>query len=220
MPLHRARRRTADFLSRAVGGEKVFVDGVPYPAEERQADPLSEKTETHWHAAPTEDREPDRLVIRTGKVCRGRRRSCSFRWRRSLELTGKSCSCLTGRNMSSHYFAYHQVPELSMHDVYLFDYRREDIRCCRLYKEKRTTPQLISLAEEVRRMNADSRDENFLGILKDCFRGHIVSSVYLTGDGFDGDWMKQSVAFLCQGRRAFVGEESVLQGGLLRRLVQ
>lgn len=69
-------------------------------------------------------------------------------------------------------------------------------------------------------MNADSRDENFLGILKDCFRGHIVSSVYLTGDGFDGDWMKQSVAFLCQGQESVCREESVLQGGLLRRLVQ
>lgn len=61
-------------------------------------------------------------------------------------------------------------------------------------------------------MNADSRDENFLGILKDCFRGHIVSSVYLTGDGFDGDWMKQSVAFLCQGRRAFVGKNLYSKG--------
>ena len=119
---------------------------------------------------------------------------------------------LLDRKECFYYFAYHQVPELSMHDVYLFDYRREDIRCCRLYKEKRTTPQLISLAEEVRRMNADSRDENFLGILKDCFRGHIVSSVYLTGDGFDGDWMKQSVAFLCQGRRAFVGKNLYSKG--------
>ena len=53
---------------------------------------------------------------------------------------------------------------------------------------------------------------HIFGILKDCFRGHIVSSVYLTGDGFDGDWMKQSVAFLCQGRRAFVGKNLYSKG--------
>ena len=59
-------------------------------------------------------------------------------------------------------------------------------------------------------MNADSRDENFLGITKDCFHGHIVSSVYPDGkDGFDGDWMKQSSSkFLCQRQEAFVGRIS------------
>ncbi len=103
--------------------------------------------------------------------------------------------------------------------MYLFDYRREDIRCCRLYKEKRTTPQADLAGGGSAPDECGQPGRNFLGILKDCFRGHIVSSVYLTGDGFDGDWMKQSVAFLCQGRRAFVGK-NLYSRGLLRRLVQ
>lgn len=195
-------------LSRAVGGEKVFVDGETYPAEELLT--LYLKKLIRLACGPDRRWEPERLVICMEKLSR-EATELFLSMAPKLGIDREKLQLLD-RKECFYYFAYHQVPELSMHDVYLFDYRREDIRCCRLYKEKRTTPQLISLAEEVRRMNADSRDENFLGILKDCFRGHIVSSVYLTGDGFDGDWMKQSVAFLCQGRRAFVGKNLYSKG--------
>ena len=40
----------------------------------------------------------------------------------------------------------------------------------------------------------------------------IVSSVYLVGDGFDGDWMKNSVKIMCSGRRAFIGKNLFCKG--------
>ena len=49
-------------------------------------------------------------------------------------------------------------------------------------------------------------------IIGDCFQGRIVSSAYLTGDGFDGGWMKRSVSLLCQGRRAFMGKNLYSKG--------
>ena len=104
-----------------------------------------------------------------------------------------------------------KVPELSMHDVYLFDYRREDIRCCRLYKEKRTTPQLISLAGSAPdECGQPGREFSWhsKGLLP---RTYCLVGVP-TGDGFDGDWMKQSVAFLCRGQESVCREESVLKG--------
>ncbi len=36
--------------------------------------------------------------------------------------------------------------------------------------------------------------------------------MYLVGDGFDGDWMKQSLRLLCQGRRAFLGKNLFTKG--------
>ena len=81
-------------LSRAVGGEKVFVDGETYPAEELLT--LYLKKLIRLACGPDGSRNGWSSVW---KSCRGRRRSCSFRWRRSLELTGKSCSCLTGKNV-------------------------------------------------------------------------------------------------------------------------
>ena len=119
---------------------------------------------------------------------------------------------LLDRKECFYYFLYHQTKELTLHDVYLFDYRGENVSCCRLEKRQRTSPQLITLTEEIRRIDGTARDENFLKVLQDCFRGHIVSSAYLIGDGFDGDWMKLSVSFLCKGRRAFVGKNMYSKG--------
>ena len=120
-------------LSRAVGGEKVFVDGETYPAEELLTLYLK-KTDT------TGMRPRQKMGSRNG---------WSSVWKKlSREATELFLSMapklgidreklqLLDRKECFYYFAYHQVPELSMHDVYLFDYRREDIRCCRLYKEK------------------------------------------------------------------------------------
>lgn len=85
-----------DFSRGRSAGEKVFVDGETYPAEELLT-LISEKTDT-TAGRPTEDGSRNGWSS-VWKSCRGRRRSCSFRWRRSLELTGKSCSCLTGKNV-------------------------------------------------------------------------------------------------------------------------
>lgn len=83
-------------LSRAVGGEKVFVDGETYPAEELLT--LYLKKLIRLACGPDRRWEPERLVICMEKLSR-EATELSFRWRRSLELTGKSCSCLTGKNV-------------------------------------------------------------------------------------------------------------------------
>ncbi len=40
----------------------------------------------------------------------------------------------------------------------------------------------------------------------------IISSVYLAGEGFEGEWMKHSLRVLCQGRRAFLGKNLFSKG--------
>ena len=49
-------------------------------------------------------------------------------------------------------------------------------------------------------------------MIKNFFQGRTVSSVYLVGDGFEGNWMKLSVAYLCRGRRAFIGKNLYSKG--------
>ena len=48
--------------------------------------------------------------------------------------------------------------------------------------------------------------------MEQIFAHRQVSSVYLVGDGFEGDWMKQSLAILCRGRRAFLGQNLFSKG--------
>jgi hypothetical protein len=71
---------------------------------------------------------------------------------------------------------------------------------------------VVAIAESSRQVLGDDRDADFLRILQKAFENRIISSVYLVGDGFDGDWMKDSLVFLCRGRRAFIGKNLYSKG--------
>lgn len=203
-------------LSRAMNQEKVFVDGERYPANELLC--LYIKKLLLLAGSLGRNRKPDRLVICLEKLSREAIQLFD-------EITPKlglleNQITLLDRKECFYYFAYHQPRELTLHDVFLFDYRGEDIRCCRVTRQQNTKPQLITITEEVRRMSENDKDEAFLRVLQDCCRGRIVSASYLTGDGFDGGWMKKSTVFLCQGRRAFIGRNLYSKGACYAAAVQ
>lgn len=203
-------------LSRALNQELVFVDGERYPADELLL--LYLKKLLLLAGSLGKNKKPDKVVICLEKLSR-----------EFVELFGGIVNKLgfaqgqvtmIDRKESFYYFAYHQQKELMLHDVYLFDYRGEELRCCRVMRQRNTKPQLVTITEEVHRLGENGRDEAFLGILQDYFKGRIVSASYLTGDGFDGGWMKQSVTFLCQGRRAFMGKNLYSKGACYAAAVQ
>jgi hypothetical protein len=111
-----------------------------------------------------------------------------------------------------YYFALSQKPELWVHDVYLMEGSPGAIYYYALTRNTRTTPQVVAIAESSRQVLGDDRDADFLRILQKAFENRIISSVYLVGDGFDGDWMKDSLVFLCRGRRAFIGKNLYSKG--------
>lgn len=207
---------TANLLSRAIKQEMVFVDGERYPASELLC--LYLKKLLFLAGSLGKNRKPDKLFICLDKLSR-----------KTIQIFGEIMPklgfeegqvTLLDRKECFYYFVYHQQRDLTLHDVFLFDYRGEDIRCCRVTRHQNTKPQLVTITEEVRQMSESGRDEAFLRILQDCFRGRIVSSSYLIGDGFDGGWMKQAVAFLCQGRRAFMGKNMYSKGACYAAAVQ
>ncbi|MCR5675278.1 MAG: hypothetical protein K6G16_06150 [Lachnospiraceae bacterium] len=60
-----------------------------------------------------------------------------------------------------------------------------------------------------------SADEAFLHIAEARLSEHIVSAVYLLGDGFDESWLKQSLDYICRGRRVFLGNNLFSRGAAL-----
>lgn len=113
---------------------------------------------------------------------------------------------------SFYYYALNQDKELWVHDVALFSYEGENLTEYYLHRNENTTPQMIELTEkEYAQLNGD-RDLEFTSMIKDAFSGKIVSSVFLVGNGFEGDWMKQSIQMLCRGRRAFLGKNLYSKG--------
>lgn len=55
-------------------------------------------------------------------------------------------------------------------------------------------------------------DKAFLRLAELSFGSRAVSSVFLIGDGFSEEWMKDSLRFLCRGRRVFQGNNLFSKG--------
>lgn len=127
---------------------------------------------------------------------------------------------LLDRKESFYYYLYQQEEELWLHDVFLFDYGRENLRYFIAEKNKRTVPQLIILEEGEADIAEREKDVSFYRVIQNLFRKRIVSSVFLIGDGFDGKWMQKSLAELCRGRRVFMGKNLYSKGACYAALAK
>lgn len=109
-------------------------------------------------------------------------------------------------------FAMNQEKSLWMHDVFLFSCGKNAVSSYDLSRDMHTKPQMITIHATGAQELGEEKDEAFARLLTNCFANRSVSSVYLVGDGFDGEWMKQSLAVLCRGRRAFLGQNLFSKG--------
>ncbi len=195
-------------FGRALRGEQVPVGKEFFPAKELFA--LFLKKVLWLSARLKPPAVIERLVVSLDSL--SREVTELFAWAAAkLNFTAGQVTLLD-RKECFYYFCYSQNEELMRHDVCLFDCRGEELRCLRISRNQRTIPQVVTLAEERTNLGSSGRDEAFLEMIKNFFQGRTVSSVYLVGDGFEGNWMKLSVAYLCRGRRAFIGKNLYSKG--------
>ena len=119
---------------------------------------------------------------------------------------------LIDRNECFYYYALSQKPELFLYNVALFDYSGSNMISCVLNRNQATRPQMITLDVVNHGDITENKDERFDSIIADTFGSILFSSVYLVGDGFDGEWMKVSLARLCRGRKVFMGKNLYSKG--------
>lgn len=152
----------------------------------------------------------DRLVLSVERLSR---ENMDVFWKISSKLGLKPEQFMViDHKESFYYFALNQIPDLWMHDVYLFQTDRDGLYYYGLKRNTRTTPQVVSIKESMKMPLDSDKDECFMGILQKAFENQIISSVYLVGEGFEGDWMKNSLTFLCRGRRVFQGNNLFSKG--------
>lgn len=113
---------------------------------------------------------------------------------------------------SFYYYALSQRDGLSTHDVAMFQYYGKNMLCWYLTRGKQSKPQLVQIIERDCGYFTENKDADFSKIIPQLFEKKIISSVYLVGEGFEGDWMKHSLRILCQGRRAFLGKNLFSKG--------
>ncbi|MCR4693807.1 MAG: hypothetical protein K5773_00605 [Pseudobutyrivibrio sp.] len=119
---------------------------------------------------------------------------------------------LMDRQESFYYYSLSQRPDLFLYDVALFDYTGPNLVSMMLSRNTNTRPQMINIDVANHGEIFDDRDSRFENIAKETFGSAVVSSVYLVGDGFDGDWMKTSLSYLCKGRKVFLGKNLYSKG--------
>lgn len=127
-----------------------------------------------------------------------------------------------------HYMIY-QPKDLWSYQTVLFDYREDGIHSMRMECNKRTTPIVAYVHQQEHAFPWESGlpegsgldqdrllqlDLELLEVLRQECEERLVSSVYLIGESFAGEWMSQSLKYLCKGRRVFQGVNLYSKGAV------
>ena len=133
-------------------------------------------------------------------------------------------------------YMIHQPEELWRLQTILCEYRENVIRVYRMECNKYTTPIVAFIDEaeypfvsyepmpEAESLRADKQrrmDEEFSELLERLCQNQMISSVFLIGEQFSEEWMKESLRYLCKGRRVFQGNNLYSKGacyGMMERL--
>lgn len=126
--------------------------------------------------------------------------------------------CWMDYGESFYYYTFHQEPSIWKHDVAMFDFSDEKVRFTLLARESRTIPQIVLSGTKDWKTPAwgadcgHEKDAFFARVLKEAFAKRIISGVYLLGDGFDGEWLSETLKVLGPNRRIFIGKNLYTKG--------
>ena len=128
---------------------------------------------------------------------------------------------------SFYYYMIYQPEELWSQDVLLFDYSQDYLKSYRMERNRHTTPVVayierqefpqfrqVEMPEEenLQQEMRELLDHQFYQIVSDCIGTRAISSAFLIGEGFEGDWLKDSLRVLCNNRRVFQGNNLYSKG--------
>ncbi len=107
-----------------------------------------------------------------------------------------------------------QKDELDRGNTAVFDYTQSGFY---YYEVKKRNGQILvkrqDYTSEIAEASAKTeKDQAFVRIIKKALAKGVTATVYLCGDGFDGQWFQESTRVLCMGRRVFMGKHLYASG--------
>lgn len=129
--------------------------------------------------------------------------------------------CFQSHVESFYYYNLYQPEELWRHKTILCEYGDASIRTYCMECNRHTTPVVAYMEEREFPFPVPESDEKMQEIAKKLCDNQMISSVYLIGEAFSRDWMKESLRYLCKGRRVFQGNNLFSKGacyGMMERL--
>lgn len=128
------------------------------------------------------------------------------------------------------FFYYALLQEERLYDnqtMMLFEYKKESMEIIELKiqggkarTEKKTKDFAEFLGESGEIGDKTAMDRQFLQILQEELQEKNVTFAYLIGDLFAKEWMKDSLTYLCSGRRVFKGSNLFVKGSAVAAMAQ
>ena len=128
---------------------------------------------------------------------------------------------------SYYYYMLYQPEELLAYQSALLTREKDQIRVFRMECNRRTTPVVVFIEENRfpfptsggpdEALEDGKRQELDLALLDvagKVLEGRLIGSIFLIGDGFEQDWMKESLRYLCKKRRVFQGNNLFSKGAV------
>lgn len=120
-------------------------------------------------------------------------------------------------------YALSQKRELWLNDVGLFDFNKKGLYYNQLSINRKRKPALVGVvprdftsALNLEMLKNVSEEKNaaftFENIAKNVLHKQVVSTIYVTGEGFEGEWSVDVLKSLCIGRRVFIGQNLYSKG--------
>ena len=214
-----------NLVSLAVCGEPIQIEGNSYQPEsllalffKRALTMLSQATSTEKIAALmiTCKNLDDRMIAVLSSVVEG------------LKLKAEKTFFQSHGESFYHYMLY-QPEELRRMENLLLEYKGSSITVYHMDCNRRTTPMVVHInegsfpftsyepmeeEEALRREKQERLDEEFLHLLQSVCENKMLSAVYLIGEHFSEEWMKESLRYLCKGRRVFQGNNLYSKGAV------
>lgn len=129
------------------------------------------------------------------------------------------------RSECFYYYTLSQPPEIWRSSVLLVDYSRDGCTFSHLKLKRGVSYSVASIDEEEHfellpfdEENTQEMDLRLQGVLKEKLadsadsEGIRVSSIYLSGLNLEGSWAKNTLNYLCSGRRVFQGQNLYTKG--------
>ena len=119
-------------------------------------------------------------------------------------------------------YVFHQERVVWDRNTMLLEYQDNRLRYIvveQIYRAKqkayRAVTQEVDLSEYGITEGSETLDQDFCKMIKQFLLKNPTHIIFLTGHGFEGNWMKRTLNCLCSGRRVFLGQNIYANGASL-----
>lgn len=118
-------------------------------------------------------------------------------------------------------YALSRRKELWMNDVGLFEINSDGLMYYQISMDRRAEPMLVGITKKdfTNRLSSNYEEMSpeelryiFKNIYSTVLHKQVISTIYLTGPGFQEEWLGACVNDLCAGRRVFIGQNLYCYG--------